>query len=136
MNIAIRKKLEYADRFAVQQADQAIRKDVVRVLVELITNCNDSYVRMEDSGLATMGKIIISTHRKRTNSVLRVCDNAEGMTSDDLDKKVLKYGEATSGFKEGQSVRGLWGRLFLWPWTRLREFHLRWDFQSVQLVGC
>ena len=30
--------MEYADRFALQQADQAIRKDVVRALVELITN--------------------------------------------------------------------------------------------------
>jgi hypothetical protein len=110
MNIAIRKKLEYADRFAVQQADQAIRKDVVRALVELITNCNDSYSRMEDAGFATAGKIIIEVQRKYLNSVLRVSDNAEGMTSDDLDKKVLRYGEATSGFKEGQSVRGLWGR--------------------------
>lgn len=110
MSIAIRKKLEYADRFAVQQADQAIRKDVVRALVELITNCNDSYSRMEDGGFATTGRIVIEVQRKHSNSVLRVIDNAEGMTSDDLDKKVLRYGEATSGFKEGQSVRGLWGR--------------------------
>jgi hypothetical protein len=59
MSIEIRKKLEYADRFAVQQADQAIRKDVVRALVELITNCNDSYNRMEDTGIVTTGRIII-----------------------------------------------------------------------------
>jgi len=110
MSIAIRKKLEYADRFAVQQADQAIRRDVVRALVELITNCNDSYNRMEDAGLPTTGKIIIEVQRKHANSVLRVCDNAEGMTPEDMDKKVLRYGEATSGFKEGRSVRGLWGR--------------------------
>jgi len=110
MSIVIRKKLEYADRFAVQQADQAIRKDVVRALVELITNCNDSYNRMEDASLATTGKIIIEVQRKHVNSVLKVCDNAEGMTPDDMDKKVLRYGEATSGFKEGRSVRGLWGR--------------------------
>jgi hypothetical protein len=110
MSIAIKKKLEYADRFAVQQADQAIRKDVVRALVELITNCNDSYNRMEDAGIATTGKITIEVQRRHSNTVLRVCDNAEGMTPDDLDKKVLRYGEATSGFKEGRSVRGLWGR--------------------------
>jgi len=110
MSIAIRKKLEYADRFAVQQADQAIRKDVVRALVELTTNCNDSYNRMEDTGLASTGKIIIEVQRKHSNSVIKVCDNAEGMAPEDLDKKVLRYGEATSGFKEGRSVRGLWGR--------------------------
>src|SRR5579859_3436043 len=110
MSIAIKKRLEYANRLAVQQADQAIRKDVVRALVELITNCNDSYNRMEDAGVTTTGKIIVEVQRKHSNSIIRVSDNAEGMTPDDLDKKVLRYGEATSGFKEGRSVRGLWGR--------------------------
>ena len=109
MSIEITRKMEYADRVAVQQADQAIRKDVVRALVELITIGNDSYQRMEDARVATTGKIVIELERKHSNSVLRVCDNAEGMTADDLDKKVGRYGEATSGFKEGRSVRGLWG---------------------------
>ena len=31
------RKLQYADRVAIQQADQAIRKDVLRALVEIIT---------------------------------------------------------------------------------------------------
>jgi hypothetical protein len=51
MNIKTKRKMEYADRVAVQQADQAIRKDVVRALVELITNANESYQRMKDAGL-------------------------------------------------------------------------------------
>ena len=110
MSIAITRKLEYADRVAVQQADQAIRKDVIRALVELITNSNDSYQRMEDAGTLNEGRIIIELQRKHADSILRVCDNAEGMTPDDMDAKVGKYGEATSGFKEGKSVRGLWGR--------------------------
>ena len=41
------RKLQYADRVALQQADQAIRKDVLRALVEVITNSNDSYSRLE-----------------------------------------------------------------------------------------
>jgi hypothetical protein len=110
MSIEITRKMEYADRVAVQQADQAIRKDVIRALVELITNSNDSYQRMKDAGVTTTGAIVIELERKHSNSVLRVRDNAEGMTADDLDKKVGRYGEATSGFKEGRSVRGLWGR--------------------------
>src|ERR1700687_921099 len=110
MSIKITRKMEYADRVAVQQADQAIRKDVVRALVELITNANDSYQRMKDAGLATTGRIVIELERKHSNSVLRVRDNAEGKPDDDLDKKFGRYGEATSGFKEGRSVRGLWGR--------------------------
>jgi hypothetical protein len=110
MTSEITKKMEYADRVAVQQADQAIRKDVVRALVELITNCNDSYQRMEDVGIENTGEIIIELQRKRINSSLRVRDNAEGMAAEDMDAKISKYGEATSGFKEGKSVRGLWGR--------------------------
>jgi len=110
MNIKTKRKMEYADRVAVQQADQAIRKDVVRALVELITNANDSYQRMKDADLQISGNITIEVERKHSNSILRVRDNAEGMTAEDLDKKVGRYGEATSGFKEGRSVRGLWGR--------------------------
>jgi hypothetical protein len=53
MKIEVTRKLEYADRLAVQQADQAIRKDVVRALVELITNANDSYHRLEDARAPT-----------------------------------------------------------------------------------
>jgi hypothetical protein len=110
MSTIIREKMLYADRFAVQQADQAIRRDVVRALVELITNSNDSYNRIQDSGMAASGKIKITLQRMRSNSVLQVYDNAEGMAPEDLDNKVMVYGGATSGFKEGRSVRGLWGR--------------------------
>ena len=74
MSIAITRKLEYADRVAVQQADQAIRKDVVRALVELITNSNDSYQRMEDSGTPNEGRIIIELQRKHADSILRVSE--------------------------------------------------------------
>ena len=80
MKIEVTRKLEYADRLAVQQADQAIRKDVVRALVELITNANDSYHRLEDAGTATTGRIIIEIQRRFTDSLLRVRDNAEGLT--------------------------------------------------------
>jgi hypothetical protein len=110
MKIEVTRKLEYADRLAVQQADQAIRRDVVRALVELITNVDDSYHRLEDAGTATTGRIIIEVQRRYTDSLLRVRDNAEGLTGNDMDVKVGHYGEATSGFQEGRSVRGLWGR--------------------------
>ncbi len=104
------RKLQYADRVALQQADQAIRKDVFRALVEVITNCNDSYSRLEQAGWLVDGEIIIEVHRKRTNSIIRVRDHAEGMTDSRMDKVVGTYGEATSGLKEDKHVRGMWGR--------------------------
>lgn len=104
------RKLQYADRVALQQADQAIRKDVLRALVEVITNSNDSYSRLEYNGQAVSGEIIIEIQRKHKNSVIRVRDYAEGMTDLRMDKVVGTYGEATSGLKEDKHVRGMWGR--------------------------
>jgi len=104
------RKLQYADRVALQQADQAIRKDVLRALVEVITNCNDSYSRLEHNGLTVSGEIMIEITRKHRNSLIRVRDFAEGMTDLRMDKVVGTYGEATSGLKEDKHVRGMWGR--------------------------
>jgi len=107
------RKLQYADRVALQQADQAIRKDVLRALVEIITNSNDSYSRLEDAGLQSSeanGEIIIDVLRKHKNSVIRVRDFAEGMDDARMDVVVGTYGEATSGLKEDMHVRGMWGR--------------------------
>jgi hypothetical protein len=104
------RKLQYADRVALQQADQAIRKDVLRALVEVVTNCNDSYARLEHEGRPVNGTIIIEVQRKHKNSVIRIRDFAEGMSDARMDKVVGTYGEATSGLKEDKHVRGMWGR--------------------------
>ncbi|GAB4565261.1 MAG: hypothetical protein Fur0017_02070 [Anaerolineales bacterium] len=104
------RKLQYADRVAIQQADQAIRKDVFRALVEIITNSNDSYLRLEQAGWSVGGEIYIDVLRKHKNSVIRVWDHAEGMNDSRMDKVVGTYGEATSGIKEDKNVRGMWGR--------------------------
>jgi len=104
------RKLQYADRVAIQQADQAIRKDVLRALVEIITNSNDSYSRLEHGGEQASGTIIIDIQRRHKNSLIRVRDYAEGMTDVRMDKVVGTYGEATSGIKEDKHVRGMCGR--------------------------
>ncbi|MBK9924410.1 MAG: hypothetical protein IPP66_03880 [Anaerolineales bacterium] len=108
--MSISRKLQYADRVALQQADQAIRKDVLRALVEIITNSNDSYSRLEDKGHKVGGEIMIDVWRKHKNSIIRVRDFAEGMDDKRMDKVVGTYGEATSGMKEDLHVRGMWGR--------------------------
>src|SRR5688572_5381368 len=108
--MASSRKLQYADRVALQQADQAIRKDVLRALVEVITNCNDSYSRVESTGQRPSGEIEIEITRRHKNSLIRIRDFAEGMTASRMDKVVGTYGEATSGIKEDKNVRGMWGR--------------------------
>ena len=104
------RKLQYADRVAIQQADQAIRKDIFRALVEIITNSNDSYLRLEQAGWSVGGEIYIDVLRRHKNSTIRIWDNAEGMNDSRMDKVVGTYGEATSGIKEDKNVRGMWGR--------------------------
>lgn len=110
MSPFVSRKLEYDDRVALQQADQAIKRDAVRALIELITNSNDSYHRLEDAGLSTDGTIVVEVQRRHSNASFCVRDYAEGMAGEDMDRKAGKYGGATSGFREGRSVRGFWGR--------------------------
>jgi hypothetical protein len=88
------------------QADQAIRNSLLKGLIELITNSDDSYARLERNGAKKDGRIEIELNRRtRTkNTILRVIDWAEGMTDIELDKN-MDYGEDTSD----QSGRGVFG---------------------------
>jgi hypothetical protein len=79
--------------------------------VELITNCDDSYRRLEDEGIEASGKIEIVVTREKGGvcKFLVVKDYAEGMTRQELEKAV-RFGGETSGFEKGRTVRGLFGR--------------------------
>ena len=57
MTIRVSRQMGYAGRHGIQQADQAIKRDVVRALVELVTNSDDSYRRMESQGTSVDGRI-------------------------------------------------------------------------------
>ena len=106
----ISRPMEYAGRFGRQQADQAIKRDLIRALVELITNSDDSYRRMERQGISIDGQILIEIQRRRSGSIVRVTDFAEGMDGETLDRAVGTYADETSGFLAGEPVRGYFGR--------------------------
>ncbi|MCR6544967.1 ATP-binding protein [Dehalobacterium formicoaceticum] len=83
---------------------------IEKALVELITNCDDSYVRLERKGFMVAGKIGISYKRYKNGSVLTVSDQAEGMSFDRI-RSVLSYGGAHSLMSQGVSGgRGFFGR--------------------------
>lgn len=84
---------------------------VLDAIVELLTNCNDSYTRLEESGTKTSGLIEIHIERMRGGhcKLIKVIDGAEGMSFVVLKESITFSGE-TSGFKEGRSVRGFFGR--------------------------
>jgi len=99
------------DSRIVKQSAQATIKNLIGAAVELITNSDDSYRRLEQQGIEVSGRIDIGVARQRGGKCERfsVRDYAEGMTRAEL-QKAVKFGAETSGFEEGRTVRGLFGR--------------------------
>ncbi|MCD6521430.1 ATP-binding protein [Candidatus Calescamantes bacterium] len=103
-------KLEVVHRVIKHSADLTIRSPL-EAIVELVTNSDDSYKRLEAKGIKVKGDIHIRIRRKKNGKCefIQVIDHAEGMDSSTL-YRALRFGGATSGLLEGQSVRGFFGR--------------------------
>jgi len=88
-------------------ADQAIGHDLLKGLIELITNSDESYARLEGRGLNTSGVIELEVDRRprKKQTIIRIIDWAEGMNDTELERCVGSYGEDTSG----QIGRGVFG---------------------------
>lgn len=83
--------LEYKKRHGRMTAQYAVR-DIYDALVELITNCDDSYYRMGHK----KGQILIEVeHRSKGKSKVIVSDRAEGMTFEEMRRKIKEVGELT-----------------------------------------
>src|SRR5437867_1693340 len=90
-------------RYWHQNAKQAVR-DIYDALVELITNSDDSYQRAKSK----TGRIEIEVERRRKGkeSVVRVRDFAEGMSTADMERKLKRMADRVSGLAQGERVRG------------------------------
>ena len=97
-----RRELEVASRRVVQDAKLAIR-DVYDAIVELVTNSDDRY-----QILGTSGRVEIELGRRGRgqSSILRVRDFADGMTAEQMNRKLGRIGGRVSGMEEGKAVRG------------------------------
>ncbi len=97
-------------RIQLQLSYGTIRQ-LIDAVVELVTNSDDSYRRLEQEGVKTKGKILVRIRRLKYGKCenLQVTDWAEGMDNVKL-KKALEFAGEASGFEEGKSVRGLFGR--------------------------
>lgn len=83
---------------------------VEKALVELITNSDDSYVRLEKTGAAVTGGIRVGYERHLAGAVLTVSDQAEGMSFEQAGR-ILSYGGAHSPLSRGEGTgRGYFGR--------------------------
>ncbi len=102
-------ELEYTRRYGALVAQHSIQ-DFYDLIVELVTNCDDSYHGMHRRGDAPEdgGPIIleIEPHRGDRSSVVIVKDRAAGFS--DLAKKLKRVGERTSSEGDrGFMARGL-----------------------------
>ena len=109
------KELDFkiSDRVITTDTTDTIRDSLIRAAIELTTNPDDSYKRLENKNAPVSGIIDIEYERKKDTAILKFRDFAEGMSEDELETKVRTYASSTSGFEnkqKGRSVRGLWGR--------------------------
>ena len=83
---------------------------VEKGLVELITNSDDSYIRLEKNDTQVSGQILVSYERHQAGAVLSVTDQAEGMPFEQV-SLILTYGGAHSPLSRGEGDgRGYFGR--------------------------
>ncbi len=97
-----RRPLEVASRRVLQDAKLAIR-DVYDAIVELVTNCDDRYQILQTGGRV---EIELGRQGKGRPSILRVRDFADGMTTNQMNRKLGRIGGRVSGLEEGYAVRG------------------------------
>jgi hypothetical protein len=83
---------------------------IEKALVELITNSDDSYSRLERKESIASDKIIVCYERHQNGALLTVSDYAEGMSFSQM-HAVLSYGGAHSQMARGEAGgRGYFGR--------------------------
>lgn len=101
-------RVEYLGRAFHQDANEAMKGDIVRGLIELITNADDAYASEPDG---KQGKISIEVeHRRSQPWRVIVRDRATGMTSAMMEARLTQIGGRTSGFESGELKRGNLGR--------------------------
>ena len=100
--------IAYGARAAMQDISLAMGRDVVRALVEMVTNASDSYARLERRGIAVDGIIDVFAERLRSGEHNRIIvrDHAEGMRRHEVVVRILRAGERTSEAGD----RGVQGR--------------------------
>ncbi|PRY72280.1 hypothetical protein [Halomonas ventosae] len=74
---------------------------IEKALVELVTNCDDSYGRLERAGEPVSGEIRIEYERHQSGALLKVTDQAEGLSFERA-ASILTYGGAHSPLARGE----------------------------------
>ena len=97
--------LQYTARAFKQDSEDAMKGDVVRALIELITNADDAY---NSKG----GIIQIKLHKSESPYQVKISvhDKATGLDADGLEKAFARLGDLNQKFVGDMGTRGLFGR--------------------------
>ena len=96
-------RVTYGSRAFHQDATEAMGGDIVRALIETITNSDDAYG-------SKSGNIRIEIEHRRGPWKVITRDRATGMSASRMEDAIAHLGGRTSGFEEGADVRGNLGR--------------------------
>jgi hypothetical protein len=96
-------RVKYGGRAFHQDATEAMRGDIIRALIETITNSDDAYGEKN-------GKIRIEIEHRRGPWKVVTRDRAKGMSAAQMREAFATLGGHTSGFESGATVRGNLGR--------------------------
>lgn len=98
-------QLVYTIRGFLQDAQDAMRGDVLRALIELITNADDAY--NGKGGEIFMG---LRPAESPFEWVISIHDKASGLSAEGLKKAFSNLGDENQKFVADQGTRGLFGR--------------------------
>ena len=103
---------EYDERATQMLAEDVMAGDLVRGLIELITNSDDGYNRLEEKGKPVKNAtILVNVDRSSKNRLAVVKDKADGFGKNKKEarEKLRWYGRRLSGRAEGGKQRGNFG---------------------------
>ncbi|CAN2189057.1 hypothetical protein MCEMRE212_00478 [Candidatus Nanopelagicaceae bacterium] len=98
-------QLVYTTRGFLQDAQDAMRGDVLRALIELITNADDAY-----NGKGGDIHIDVGAAEAPFEWIISIHDKAGGLSADGLKKAFSNLGDENQKFAADQGTRGLFGR--------------------------
>ncbi len=98
-------QLVYTTRGFLQDAQDAMRGDVLRALIELITNADDAY-----NGKGGAIHIDVRSAEAPFDWIISIHDKAGGLSADGLKKAFSNLGDENQKFAADQGTRGLFGR--------------------------
>lgn len=102
-------RIEYGERAFHQDVMEAMGGNIVRGIIELITNSDDAYAAQGSSSRQKKIKVEVEHRRSQPWKVV-VRDRATGMRANSLVKKITMLGGRSSGFERGEDRRGNLGR--------------------------